>query len=99
MNTDNFKPSAVIEPCLDKPGWVTVWTEWAAIDGTKIDRPRTSGISLTKSLAARLKACIEAGKAYGPAVLMRDVNGATFVSAGLKILGRHANADLKRLGF
>jgi len=31
--------------------------------------------------------------------IARDVNGATYISAASRVLGRMINADLRRLGF
>lgn len=52
-----------------------------------------------KRLAERLVAAINAGVVFGNPELRTDVNGRTYVSADVKVLGRTANADLKRLGF
>ena len=53
------------------------------------------------NLAARLQAAVLAGKAFqGPAETKRDVNGRTYLSApSCQIMGRHMNADLRKLGF
>lgn len=96
-----YTPHATIEKNASTitPGTTyTVWTDWTASDGSKIDRPRTGGISAGR-YAERVKAAINAGAAYGPATLKTDVNGRTYVQADFKICGRHLNADLQKLGF
>lgn len=53
------------------------------------------------NLAARLQAAVLAGKAFpGEAEPKKDIHGRTYLSApSCLIMGRHMNADLRRLGF
>jgi hypothetical protein len=78
----------------------TVWADWTAADVT-LDRPRTHGISTgrNKDLAERLAAAINAGAVYPDPEVRTDVYGATYVQASSRVMGRHLNADLRRLGF
>lgn len=76
-------------------GW-RVTTTWDA----PVDRPSTHGYLLTnKKVAERLVAAINAQAVYTDAEIRTDVNGATYVAATSRVLGRRASADLKRLGF
>lgn len=85
----------------DADGW-SVTVDWASSDGTVIDRPNVGGWGFGpkhQRLAERLAAAINAGVVFGTPELRTDINGKTFVNAPSKVLGRTANADLKRLGF
>jgi hypothetical protein len=69
-----------------------------------VDRPNVGGWGLLlrhEKLALRLKAAIEAGAVYGKVERLTDVNGKSYINTQLRlrILSRHMNADLKRLGF
>jgi hypothetical protein len=66
-----------------------------------VNRPYLGGWSCgyKQTLAVRLKRCIESGNAFESVTVKKDVNGATYLSADMKISMRTANADLKRLGF
>lgn len=64
-----------------------------------VDRAEAGGIVLPKSLAERAARAFKAGAAYKDARVLTDVNGKTFVSYSCLIMGRRANADLKRIGF
>lgn len=65
-----------------------------------VDRPCTGGYILgNKKTAERLVTAIIAGAVYTDASIRTDVNGATYVQATSRVLGRTASADLKRLGF
>lgn len=66
-----------------------------------VDRPNVGGYGVgpNRKLAERLKRAIEAGVVYYDAQVKVDVNGATYVQANSRVLGRIMNADLKRLGF
>jgi hypothetical protein len=52
-----------------------------------------------RSLAERLIRAIDAGKAYTNTYRATDVNGAEYLGGDFHVLGRHLDADLKRLGF
>lgn len=65
-----------------------------------VDRPCVGGYILrNKRTAERLAAAINAGAVYTDAEVRTDVNGATYVNASSRVLGRTAAADLARLGF
>ena len=76
---------------------------WSS-DTEKIDRPKNYGISCGhgkqgQTLANRVAAACKAGVLFGPATVKADVSGKTYVHADCRVIGRHLNADLKRLGF
>lgn len=78
----------------------THWDDWH--HEVILDRPCTHGWLFgpnKRALARRLCAAINAGVVHTDAQVATDVNGKTYVAAHCKVLGRHANADLKRLGF
>lgn len=58
-----------------------------------------AGSKKSEALAARLRAAILAGAAFGAADIRTDVKGRTYLSANSPIMGRRMNADLARLGF
>ena len=65
-----------------------------------VERSQGSGYSVrTKRDADRLKKAIEAGVVYTNAFVTRDAQGNTYVTSGRTVMGRHLNADLKRLGY
>jgi hypothetical protein len=65
-----------------------------------VDRPDVGGwLVRGEKLARRLERAIRAGAALGPAVVMTDIHGQTYVNAPHKVMGRHLNADLRRLGY
>ena len=80
----------------------TVDVVWSS-DTVKIDRPVSDSICFKKShksLAERFIRMVNANKHYmKPPKLMTDNSGETYVSAFHPVLGRTANADLKRLGY
>jgi hypothetical protein len=51
------------------------------------------------ALASRLARAVQAGVVLTNPVVKTDVNGKTYVSAESQVMGRHMNADLKRLGY
>lgn len=99
--TMNLKPMAVITK--DEQG-ISVSIEWS---GIKLDRPISGGWSVGKDragkdhtdLAQRLVRAINAGKACVNPEVKTDINGKTYIAWTSTILGRHMNADLRRLGF
>lgn len=67
-----------------------------------VDRPDVGGWAVGaqhEKLAARLGDAVTTGKAFGRVEVRTDVNGQTYVSAEHLVIGRHMNADLRRLGF
>jgi len=78
------------------PSCWRVTTTWDAA----VDRPSTHGYLLTnKKVAERLVAAINAQAVYTDAKIRTDNTGATYVAATSRVMGKRANADLKRLGF
>ena len=47
----------------------------------------------------RLRCALMAQVVHGPAIVMRDVNGHTYVQADSKVSAKYINADLRRLGY
>jgi hypothetical protein len=76
------------------PQYVTVYAIW---DG--VDRPRSHGIQVRTSLAARLERAILDGVVFTDPHIARDVNGQTLVQSPCAVMAKYANADLKRLGY
>jgi hypothetical protein len=69
---------------------------------TGVDRPVTHSIGTGKNrrLAERLAAAVTSGAVFASAPeVRRDVYGATYVEVRLHVMGRHLNADLRRLGY
>jgi hypothetical protein len=69
-----------------------------------VDRPRTYGISFSanpngRKLADRLVAAVNAGVVLYDATIKTDINGRTYVCSTSRVMGKYANADLKKLGF
>jgi hypothetical protein len=91
------------EPATDQtPGGWGVTTGWTVDTPDTLDRADGIGFEFGpkhRELATRLAAAITAGVVFTAPEIKRDVNGRTYVSASCQVLGRHANADLKRLGF
>ena len=81
----------------DIPGtsWV-VYSHWNA----PVDRPQTHSFRLrNKKTAERLVNAINAQAVYADPVIKTDIYGNTYVAATSRVLGKYANADLKRLGY
>jgi hypothetical protein len=51
------------------------------------------------ALASRLARAVRDGAVLKNPVVKTDVNGKTYVSVDSQVMGRHMNADLKRLGY
>jgi hypothetical protein len=64
-----------------------------------VDRGDASGIVVPAKVAPRLVAAMRAGVVYGEPTILTSKGGTTFVSATCHVMGRTANADLKRLGY
>ena len=96
--TTPLHPTAHITRDADT-GEYTVTTSWV---GAPLDRPSTHGYRFGprhRRLAERLAAAIDAGAVYSDPTVTRDINGATYVAATARVLGKYANADLRRLGY
>lgn len=96
MMTVNLKDVEITQETLDGQARWVVTPVW---DG--VDRQRSGSYSTgsNRKLADRLAAAFKAGKAYKNLEKREDVNHKTYASYNFQILMRHANADLKRLGF
>ena len=81
----------------DDPGGE--WRVTATWDAP-VDRPSTHGFVLrNKRTAQRLVNAINAQVVFDDPVIKTDVNGRTYVAASSRVMGKYANADLKRLGY
>lgn len=81
----------------DDPGgeW-RVYSTWDA----QVDRPSTHAFVLrNEKTARRLVDAINAQVVYADPVIKTDVDGRTYVQASSRIMGKYANAGLKRLGY
>ena len=90
-------PRATAEITEDDEG-IHVTVVWDAT----VDRNRIDSWLLPKGsldLARRLKRAVDAQAVVSEPRVEKDVNGATYVDAGLSVMGRTMSADLKRLGF
>jgi len=101
----NAKPmaSATVAVAVDGEGrdYLRVAVTWT-VAGATLDRPSTGGFGLKlshRALAERLVRAINAQAVFANPAIKRDVNGATYISAASRVLGRMINADLRRLGF
>jgi sensor domain CHASE-containing protein len=84
-----------VEATADHVGLFTVSPVWPGVD-----RPNVGGTCVRgRKLADRLAAAWRDGAAYSAAEVRTDTSGQTYVHATSRILGRMANADLKRLGY
>lgn len=76
------------------------YTVWPYVTNVNVDRPQGVGYGgLSLTLARRMAVAIKAGAVFYDHTLRVDVNGNTYVNASTRVLGRTANADLKRLGY
>ena len=67
-----------------------------------VDRPNVGGWALGlqhRALAERLCRAVRSGAAFGDVTVKVDVNGQSYVNAQHLVMGRHMNADLRRLGY
>lgn len=68
--------------------------------GAALDRPAGTGYAVRgRRLAERLAQAMRDGKVFRDAEVKVDMNGKTYVSANSNVLGRTANADLRRMGY
>jgi hypothetical protein len=83
-----------VELAQDGHGW-SVRPVWSGVD-----RPNTGGWGFgSKRLAERMRSALLAGVVYSKIEVVTDASGKTFVHGTSLVLGRYANADLKKLGF
>jgi hypothetical protein len=86
--------SVEVEPDEEERGFVVTPVY------TGVDRPRSYSVLATKLAEAnRLKAAILAGAVFPVRGVLTDMNGQTYVDFDHNVMGRHLNADLKKLGF
>lgn len=91
-------PTATVTPDPDY-GW-RVSVRWTANGPERLDRTDGHGYAVrTRALADRLARAIDAGVVFYDLGIAVDVNGQTYVSSRSHVLGRYANADLRKLGF
>lgn len=86
-----------IKPDTDLPiaNLFTVSPIW-----TGVDRPYTGGIGVKgMAMAKRLERAFLSGAAFSSTKIEKDINGKTYVSATYVVMGRHLNADLKKIGY
>lgn len=80
------------------PERLVVSPVWAGVD-----RPVSGGWGLRPddmALAQRLAAAVRSGAALrGTPSVQTDVNGATYVQVTWHVMGRHLNADLRKIGY
>lgn len=80
-------------------GTFTVRGTWVA-DGHTINRPQSTGYRLnSKPLARRMAAAMTAGLVFLDPEIQTGTTGDTYVTARATVLGRYANADLRKLGY
>jgi hypothetical protein len=85
-------------PAFEQPT-VCVETHW-----NDVDRPFTHGFLFDdtlhgRKLAERLITAIRAGVVFVRPTVRTDKYGQTYVEATSMVLGKRANADLRRLGY
>jgi hypothetical protein len=81
----------------EEPG--TEWVVYATWDAP-VDRQGTHGwVFYNPKIAERLVAAINAQAVFTDPVIKTDTHGNTYVAATSRVLGKYANADLKRLGY
>jgi hypothetical protein len=84
-----------IQPAIGNNGHLVVEPVW---DG--VDRPRVGGwVVRDMRTAKRLEACLRDGNCYSAVRLATDMNGQTYAATTARVMGRHMNADLRRLGY
>lgn len=94
--SDTYTPTAHVTHDADGYHVRTTWS------GPNLDRTDGIGYGLGpnhKRLAERLADAINAGAVFYNTELRTDVYGNTYVGAERRVMGKYANADLKRLGY
>jgi hypothetical protein len=95
MATD-LKATAVIREDAEGFHVDVVWS------GAPLDRPCTEGYLLGRGkrrLAQRLKQAIDAQAVHLRPTITHDIYGKSYVTSSCRVMGKYANADLKRLGY
>lgn len=83
-----------VTPEEDSPGCVCVTPVFSGVD-----RPDCFGWIVKAKLAPRLVRAVRAGAVLYDLEVKTDVAGETYVSSRSRVMGRHMNADLRKLGF
>jgi hypothetical protein len=97
LAADRVTPSDAPDAILienRKDGCVMFCPLWA-----DVDRPLTGGTEIKTSLVPRMLAAYFSGKALTDLKVKADIHGNTYVSSYHNVLGKHASANLKALGF
>jgi hypothetical protein len=98
--TTEFTPIAIVRKTnVDGVQYIRVAVTWF---GEGLDRQDGHGWLFDlghEKLAARLARAIDDGVVFHNISLAIDVNGKTYVNASSRVLGKYANADLKKLGY
>lgn len=77
---------------LVEPAWT--------VPGLELDRPNTGGWWVTdRKMAERLTAALLDGAVHDSPEVAYDINGATYVRADRKVIGRYMDGDLRALGY
>lgn len=76
-----------------RPDAIEVNPVWA-----DVDRPISSGWIIAKKNVVRLEKAIREGAACPNAIIVKDNYGKTFVRYDW-VIGKHTNADLKKIGY
>ncbi len=89
-----------LDPNPTTPIRYTVDVAWD-VTGVVLDRPISFGMGCGSNLqlAERFAAAVNAQAAFTDIKVINDCNGKSLVSANCKIMGRHLNTDLKKLGY
>jgi hypothetical protein len=95
-STTTTVPAVVRVDIKQDSSGIVVWPFWSG----DVDRPEGVGYAVSNMhLAERMKTAMLAGAVFYDAEVRTDVNGKTYVSSRSRVLGRQANADLRRLGY
>ena len=94
--------TASVKTIVTEDGYLRAEFHWTGAD---LDRPCVHAVSLgndtpaRRKLADRLARATAVGAVHQAPTIKTDIHGNTYVDARCRVLGRHLNADLKRLGF
>ena len=100
--TDKLRPVAAIEKIeATGPASWPRYMVWITYPHAGVDRPSTLGLStgISRKLAKRLAAAIDAGAATSDQRIETDVNGRTYVASNCLVWGRTLSDDLSALGY
>jgi hypothetical protein len=102
INRMEIRPTATLTyedaPDIWTPAGWHVRVAWET--DPPVDRTDGSGWLITsESVARRLVRAVNAGRVFTDVRIALDVNERTYVAARSLVMARHANADLRRLGY